>query len=436
MQLTDFSLPSSPSLDQQRDALQKGLGRAWQWATAGRLADGPLLEACIEDMRYDTQCEDSRSDWLWNLIQIVRAKERFRTPLFKALQELADERSADQLCGLAGHYAKDGDEPFRTRLYEIVEEKPISHSPWLGEDEIIQLDGEQAFLFAARVRGERLANIEEEWDDGYLAVDAAKNFGEDRVAHLLESSPDVGIKRFFENWQERKAREFQASDQHTHRDRMQAVSVSDIIKAANSEDKCYWFRGWGMHSDEAGLLKIIEAVYNTTEPEIIGKLLRVFSNRAMPEFDCRLINLCMHVDEEVRRWAFNALAKNTDTTIRKFALEQLEIEANASIVSLFIKNFEAGDEVTILKELKLPEDSFDLHSLLMDIIKVLENNPAADCSQLAVIAYASTPCENCRSDTVELLHRQGVVPLWMLEECQHDSNEETPALDLEPNGRT
>jgi hypothetical protein len=32
VQPADFSPPESPSLDQQRDALQKGLGRAMRWA--------------------------------------------------------------------------------------------------------------------------------------------------------------------------------------------------------------------------------------------------------------------------------------------------------------------------------------------------------------------------------------------------------------------
>jgi len=60
-------------------------------------------------MRYDTQCEDSRGDWLWGLMQAVGAKERFREPLFQAFQELSDDRSADQLCQLASHYAEEGE---------------------------------------------------------------------------------------------------------------------------------------------------------------------------------------------------------------------------------------------------------------------------------------------------------------------------------------
>jgi len=92
------------------------------------------------------------------MITGMDAVDRFRVPILHALYALSDDRNAQQLCELAGCYAGAGDETFRLQLYEIVEQEPIPDRPWLGEDGIIQLDGEQAFLFAARVRGTRLAD--------------------------------------------------------------------------------------------------------------------------------------------------------------------------------------------------------------------------------------------------------------------------------------
>ncbi len=92
MKFGDYSPPSWPASDQQRDALQKGLGRAWQWAVNRRLKDEPLLEACLRDQRFDTQCEDSRGNWLWRMVGVVGAMPRFRVPILHALHELSDER--------------------------------------------------------------------------------------------------------------------------------------------------------------------------------------------------------------------------------------------------------------------------------------------------------------------------------------------------------
>jgi hypothetical protein len=201
MRFDDLSPTPSPSRDQQRDALRKGLGRAMLWATTRRLDDDLLLAACLEDQRYDSQLEDSRGDWLWPMIRALGAADRFRVPILHALYELSDERSANQLCELARCYAETGDDTFRMRLYEIVEQKPIADSGWLGEEEIIRLDGEAGFLFAVRVRGVRLSGRAWEWDDDGLFRHACERLGEGRVNELMENSADPAIHAFWVGWQ-------------------------------------------------------------------------------------------------------------------------------------------------------------------------------------------------------------------------------------------
>src|SRR5262245_52103531 len=58
---TDFAPPDTPTAAEQFDALKKGLGRALQWAAAGKLDLDLLLEACLHDLRYDHQIESARS---------------------------------------------------------------------------------------------------------------------------------------------------------------------------------------------------------------------------------------------------------------------------------------------------------------------------------------------------------------------------------------
>jgi hypothetical protein len=194
MKFGDYSPTSSPSLDQQRDALQKGIGRAWQWALNGRLDDEALLDACLRDQRFDMQCEESRASWLWRVVGAARAAQRFRVPILHALHDLSDERNANQLCELARYYAETGDGTFRDRLYEIVEQRPFPDSAMLGEEEIIALDGEPAFLFAAQIRGRQLADREWEWDDRSLIDQAIDRLGEERINILMSESTDTAAR--------------------------------------------------------------------------------------------------------------------------------------------------------------------------------------------------------------------------------------------------
>src|SRR5262249_21719209 len=122
--------------------------------------------------------------------------------------------------------------------------------------------------------------------------------------------------------------------------------------------------------------------------------------------------------------AHYAIGNNAHPAIREFALSALEHGVRESaVVRLFVRNFEHGDERRILDALDLPDDVNELHWLLKGIVEILEKNPEADASELAILAYALTPCENCRYHAVRLLHGQNATPAWLIAECRFDSNE-------------
>ncbi|OWK45598.1 HEAT repeat domain-containing protein [Fimbriiglobus ruber] len=373
--------------------------------------------------------ESPRANWLWQMVRVVGAVDRFRVPILHALYDLSDDRSAAQLCELAYKYAAAGDETFRTRLFEIVEQKPFPDSPWLGEEEVVSLAGEQGFLFAARVRGRLLAGREWEWDDGHLIDLATKRLGAEFVNRLLDGSSDDAVRRFRDGWRQEVQKTAARESSPTHRERMVVTPVHDIFRAAEGVSKCFWFRGWGMHADEADLRAVLQRLRVENEPRVIANLARVFSARPLPEFDARLIELCRHGDEDVRTRAFAALEPNAHPLVREFALTELEKGVRSgSVVALFINNYRPGDEDRILEAMELPDDECRLHWLLMDVIKVLEKNPEADCSRLGVIGYALTNCENCRFHAVRLLLSRRAAPGWLADECRYDSGEDCREL--------
>lgn len=426
----DLSPPAAPSLAQQADALRKGLGRAAQWASRGQLAETVLLEACLHDQRYDMQVAERRGIWLWQMIQAMQAVERFRTPILDALRTFPDQRSALQLCELARHFAEAGDERFRKRLYEILEQQPIADWSALGEDEVVSLDGEAGFLFAARLRGRQLFTREWEWDDTALLQNASTKFGEARINELLSAPSDEAMSRFERGRRQHVEQRAEKEPLPTWRDRVRAIRPSEIISRAHSRDSGYGqFRAWGMHAEESDLTTVLQELWTTEPAPALANLLAVFANRALPQFDARLIDLCRHEDKLVRRRAYTALAMNAHPLVRSFALEHLERRVSeALVVGLITHNYEPGDEHRLLAALEMPNDEDELHALLMDAAKLLETNPTADCSQLATTVYAMTPCENCRFFALRLLNGQQAIPQWMREECRHDSAEDCRKL--------
>jgi len=397
-----------------------------QWATAGVLAAEPLLDACLHDQRFDRQCEDNRGQWLWKLISLTGSASAFRDPLFNALRTVNDERDAYQLCDLALHFARSGDDTFRQQLYEFVRQRQIPDSPSIGEGQLLSLGGEEAFLFIARLRGHNLATAAWEWDDEAVIDAAIEDLGESRVREILTQSSEPNIHRFATGWSDNTRTPI---DPELHRKanakRMEAITATEVILAAQTEEQNYWLRRWGMQASASDLDVILEQLWIEQNPTIIVSLLQVFSIRPMHCFDFRLINLCSHADKNVQRRAFNVVCENSHPVIRTFAIAQIRQNTlGISPVGLLIKNFEKGDEQRILDQVELPEDPCERHWMLMDLRKMLEANESADSSKLGQIAYFHNPCQMCRFSAARLLFRHGNVPTWLAEECRFDAEEE------------
>ncbi|QDV36411.1 hypothetical protein [Tautonia plasticadhaerens] len=281
------------------------------------------------------------------------------------------------------------------------------------------------------MRGARLLGGGDwDWDDTSLVEDAVERLGWDRVEDLMGRPGDGSIVRFRDGWASQEAKRSGHDRRPSQRERMRSISVGEIISAAEAGDSGYGlFRGWGMHADEQDLEAVLRHLGAAREPRVIANLLRVFTKRALPRFDDRLIGLARHEVAEVRRRAYLALQQVEHPSVREFALAGLEGGVrDGSVLGLFVRNYRRGDEHRLLEAIELSGDEDERHWLMMEVVDVLESNPEADGSRLGVVAYAETPCGNCRADAARLLLRQGVVPSWLAEELRHDACEECREL--------
>jgi hypothetical protein len=242
------------------------------------------------------------------------------------------------------------------------------------------------------------------------------------VTAALENATDGAIRLFCEGWRAEPQKEARP-DPSARRSEMRSKTAGDIAAAAQSSKSPFGlFRSWGVHADEADLQQVLGDLRASEKPVVIANLLKVFTSRALPQFDVRVLELCQHPDAEIRQRAFNTLTRVQDSRIRDFALAEIrKAPLNRFAVALFVRNYQPGDEQRLLDAIDLPEDEWDLHGLLMDVIEIFENNANADPTQLGTIAYAATPCEICRRNAVRVLLRSQAAPAWMTEECRVDS---------------
>ncbi len=157
MKFTDFTPPGGPPThEQQRDALQKGLGRAVQWARAGVLDGGLLREACLNDLRYDKQCEDVRGEWLWKLISLSDRKDELRDPVLSALRQSRRPPTPTSSPTWAITSRRTATANFAQPSTSSSESGRCRSTPTLVEGVLLALDGLDAFRFLSKLHGQRL----------------------------------------------------------------------------------------------------------------------------------------------------------------------------------------------------------------------------------------------------------------------------------------
>ena len=163
------------SRDEFVDALQKGKGRVVQHLQEFGPGDlrTDILQACLNNLVYDTQCEDARAGWLMSLIDLCGDDAFFREHIVAALSPSTESWNVSQLCSLAELFARRGDTKARAALIEKFEKQEFNES-WLGGSQLVALDGIDGLLQVAEVIGCRLRRDQDYWEDDALFTEAAE----------------------------------------------------------------------------------------------------------------------------------------------------------------------------------------------------------------------------------------------------------------------
>src|SRR5258708_35538847 len=129
--------------------LRKGLGRASVYLKThdGKACSEALLHACTHNLAYDRQCEDSRTPYLLELIELSGDAQFYRNGILAALMSEDDDVDQGQTFELAASFAEKGDSEIKQSMYAAFERDGFGIS---AADEIVRLDGLPRLLFLAR----------------------------------------------------------------------------------------------------------------------------------------------------------------------------------------------------------------------------------------------------------------------------------------------
>lgn len=412
--------------------LNLGLGRAilhLQQRAAARYRE-TILHACLHCSVYDTQVEDRRDAYLFELIGLTGEREYYRDRILAALPELTDAKDVDQVLALIRRYAAQGDNAARERLYEAFASNVDTDRPH-GADLLVDLDGLPALLLVA----DRLSLHE---DEGWYArglIDSAAELGRrtkvtaalaaaahehPRVAAFLElARRDRGRRRRYR----RKQPTLTAAMDYSRLKRMMRARRRDVWSL---------FTQWWRQATEEELVEPAEDFLAMLQDRASWQRrpIRLYqillARRRFPLDPSPLLALVRDPDADVARIA-KAVLRHTDHPEVGALARELLAGGDGDAANMLVGNYRDGDYPAIERALHTWQDPWQVHSLGIALTRIVDAHLLLAAVPALLALYERTPCTLCRRHGVELLQRLEALPDWLAAECHYDASSDIRA---------
>jgi hypothetical protein len=387
--------------DQFRDALRKGLGRAVlhvrEFGAAGLEDD--IAHACTTSLVYDPQCEGTRGEWLFEIVELAGLGEVVAPLVVDKLRRpsTADEFwDVAQLVVLASMFAQRGRKDAREALYEKFERQEFS-STWLCGTPIMCVDGLQGFLHVAKLAGSRHSNGSGDSEDDCVLTEAYERFGRETVLDALTAQAKTceSTQKFWHSVQNRERRE--AERKQRGPSPLESVeTVLACIEAANDKHP-HRLKYWGRRASDRDVAIVFDRMLTEARPEQLRRYLYVFGIREMPRLTPEVLELPTRAEGRLLDAAIDALSVFKTAEVRNLGLRMLqETPPRLDAISLFVKNFEQGDSALLESVLPREDDADVLHGVGIDLLKVAGETKVPELARCMKWLYEFGPCSMCR----------------------------------------
>ncbi|HEX9202120.1 MAG TPA: hypothetical protein VF865_21360 [Acidobacteriaceae bacterium] len=414
-----------------RHALRLGLGRAILYAAEGDTTPfrDVILDACLHCYAIDPQCEGTRADYMFDLIDLLPDKDSYIDATLKSLADSADDWDTRQRFRLAARWAMQGNDEAKRAMYAAYRLGPEAAES-VGI-EFLHLDGLQGLLFVTEQIGRLLIANTRNVDLGWLMSVSTDLFGQQVISETLREAgaQNQFIKAY------RKAVEAPHSSSKPQDDSWINCATYGQIRERLSKGTSTGFGHqlgrWGEKASDDDFQRAAYALESSTDEQIQIGHLRIFSKRAFPLDVGILFRLAESGRNRQLYAALKALAQITNPAVRNFAFEsiRLSLPARSYAIKLLSKNYKAGDHATALKWFDDEHKQETLHSWGMDLLDFWNHHPE-DASRVRMLleVYERGPCSFCRERVIADLIELNSLTENMAAECNWDANDETREL--------
>lgn len=351
-----------------------------------------VLKGCLNNYSYDTQCEGTRSEYMYVL---------------------------------QSYY---GDTYFEEKIIERFSGKITD--VWL-----VTLEGFERFK---KIVSDLADYYERKNETDPYSFDwfwsACKNHycEENMMKQFIAENDRKGIQIFEDSLSNFVYEGKQGEKQLKEEQKPEIPTSEQLIEECNSTKKSkrmIYLRKrllFGAHATDRQAKELAEVIIRIeNDKSLQAGLLRVFYKRAFPLDVEYLIRYAEDEDKALREAAMEALSIVKDERVREYAYGLVGKERSLGYaIGMLFGNYRKEDDGTILELLKKQKVCYwdgVWHGVFSDALDWLEANPDAPV-EAAYYLYEHTLCSCCREWLVELMMNRGIMTEDIRRECEYDSN--------------
>ena len=376
-----------------------------------------ILDAALFPKVYDSQCNGHGEKWLARLCEIAGLVESLVS------REHGIAGDLDLRCGLLAQFALRGNATARAELREWC--RYDEEKEWLpAAGEIVEVDGEEGFLFAADRAGEALLKHPDYWGATYLASLLDEQAGEGRAMAIMdrESPSNPNIAAFREAVLKHEAR-MNAKPQPSPTPTVDEV-IAQILASPKRVPR---LRNYGEKATLEERRKVAALDFTKMDPVPLENYLCYFQRLGFPEFREEYLALLRHPEERVRWLAQVVMSHHAEPQVRRAAYEALARGELAAFVRLLRSSGSAEDLEPLLAAISAPgslADADEAHDVIGALYDLVDDNAKVNL-RVMVRIYESSSCRICRYKAVKLMAEHSILPQWIAEECLTDAYDDT-----------
>lgn len=438
-----------------RRALRYGFGRAilhLRSHDAARYRDD-ILDGCLHNWGYGYSIEDSRPDYMVEIIALTGERAFYRDRILAAVASARDDHDGHFVFALARRFADAGDEAARVALDRALERLPFCEA--LAE-RAMALHGPAGLVRVVRLQLDRLdvggdARDGDEtvkpWLNAELIEEATERWGKRAVAAAVRDAgrTDPRIKRWWTDYrhEEAKRRQERAERRQAEAERppltyaqvKQYLAGDDSVLVGGLLNPLHTWRKWAP-DDEWRRLAADLADLSYDDPRWQLAVDTFYQYYAYPGDPHRLIATVRATrldryrpspprnDAEFHAViAIKALARMTHPAVRSFALELLETSKwTPQAASLLERNYEDGDLELLARAFRRERSEYQRHRIAESILHIEERFAPAGALSVLLYLYEHVRSAGWRRVLLTRLHAHGALPAAIAAECCFDAD--------------